>query len=89
MDETLCDIKEMESYLDKLVQSELSYDKDFITREGWNVIETTAPEKTMQKIRNQIKDCDETEMLQSQIKEMYYETLNEYAPKDGLRYYPE
>jgi hypothetical protein len=76
-------IEEVKDYLDKLVQEELRYQTDYITHEGWTVIEEIAPQKALEYITH--KGNDISEFDKESVQAVYTDMLNEYAPIYGLR----
>ena len=45
--------------IDTVIQTELAYDKDYITNDGWNFLENDAKEQTYNAL---LKDYDEDEL---------------------------
>lgn len=78
--------EDVEKYVSKLVQKELSYKTDLIAQRTWSIIEEDVPEKVMIYIREEFSESDlEEELGTDYVDELFRRTLKELEPKEGYR----
>lgn len=78
----------IETLIDNAIQNELSYDKDYITNDGWKFLENEAKEQTYNAILKDY-DADEIDTVTSDDIESYLsEVIHEYEQTHAnIRYY--
>jgi hypothetical protein len=78
----------IETLIDNAIQSELSYDKDYITNDGWEFLENEAKEQTYNAILKDYDDDDidtiTSDAIESYLSEVIYEYEQTHA---NIRYY--
>lgn len=75
-------LSEINDYIYKLIEDELSYEKDLITNEGWNIIENIIPTETI-KYLHEYEDI--AEITYDDINRAYMEVLTKFRPICGYR----
>lgn len=61
----------IEEMIDDVIQNELSYQKDYITNDGWTFLEEKATELIFEKIENEDMDEEELAMIKETDIEQY------------------
>lgn len=72
--------------INKVIENELRYDKDFITSDGWDFLENEAPKLIEKKCLDNEEDIDDItdEDIQDYLNEIIYEYEQTHA---NIRYY--
>ena len=73
--------------IDDCAQSELRYETDNITNDGWDYIENTAPIKCFEKIRENLDD-DEINSIDKETVEKYFNEVINNSPVKLREYDP-
>ena len=78
----------LEDRIDKAIQNELRYDKDYITSEGWSFLEGTASSLVLEKIKEVYDEDELDDLTDDDIEEYLSQIIFEYEQcYANIRYY--
>lgn len=69
----------IDDMIEKSIQNELSYQKDYITNDGWRFLEENASDKIRDKLsKDDLDDEDLSELTQENIDSYLADVIHEY-----------